>query len=138
MILCSDFVSWVLGIWLKSITRYSENPVFARVPAYNQRKNTVKILAGKPCSDYCFSHYGKTRNAALHLFSSAVNCFFEYINQRNLYTTLARGSHLKEMTPEGGLHFFDRKFIKHFRKLREVVRNIGMYVYACTIILTKK
>jgi len=42
------------------------------------------------------------------------------------------------MTPEGGFKFLVRKFIKHFRKLRELFSQRGMYVYACTFILIKK
>ncbi len=42
------------------------------------------------------------------------------------------------MTPVGGFKFLVRKFIRHFRKLRRLFSKRGMYVYACTFMLTKK
>jgi len=44
----------------------------------------------------------------------------------------------KEMTLYGGYKLLVRKLIKLVRKFRKLIRKWGMYVYACTITLTKK
>src|SRR6266404_5685378 len=77
-----------IRVWLKSLTRYSENTVPARVLAYYSQRKYGENTGEKRNRNWRLSHSGNLEMRTLYFFPTAVNGLLKDINKRNLDTTL--------------------------------------------------